>query len=60
VESFFGTLKKERIHDRGYLTPEKAKQAVFEYIGVYYNRQPGHSTLGSRSPAEFEPPTEVP
>jgi transposase InsO family protein len=54
VESFFGTLKKELIHDRRYATREDAKQDVFEYIEVFYNRQRRHSTLGYRSPAEFE------
>ena len=54
VESFFGTLKKELIHDRRYATREEAKQDVFEYIEVFYNRQRRHTTLGYRSPAEFE------
>jgi len=54
VESFFGTLKKELVHDRRYLTREEAKQDIFEYTEVFYNRQRRHSTLGYRSPAEFE------
>ncbi len=54
VESFFGTLKKELIHHRRYLTREAAKQDIFEYIEVFYNRMRRHSTLGYRSPAEFE------
>lgn len=52
VESFFGTLKKELIHGRRYLTREEAKQDIFEWIEVFYNRQRRHSTLGYRSPAE--------
>lgn len=59
VESFFGTLKKELIHDRRYATREEAKQDVFEYIEVFYNRQRRHTTLGYRSPAEFEAMREV-
>jgi transposase InsO family protein len=59
VESFFGTLKKELVHDRCYLTREEAKQDLFEYIEVFYNRQRRHSTLGYRSPAEFEAMTHV-
>ncbi|BAV33428.1 transposase [Sulfuricaulis limicola] len=59
VESFFGTLKKELIHDRRYLTREEAKQDIFEYIEVFYNRQRRHSTLGYRSPAEFEAMNQV-
>lgn len=54
VESFFATLKKELVHDRRYLTREEAKQEIFEYIEVFYNRQRRHTTLGYRSPAEFE------
>lgn len=59
VESFFATLKKELIHDRRYLTREEAKQDIFEYIEVFYNRQRRHSTLGYRSPAEFEAMNQV-
>lgn len=54
VESFFATLKKELIHDQRYATREDAKQDVFEWIEVFYNRQRRHTTLGYRSPAEFE------
>ncbi len=54
VESFFATLKKELIHDARYATREDAKQDVFEWIEVFYNRQRRHTTLGYRSPAEFE------
>ena len=54
VESFFGTLKKELIHHRRYLTREEAKQEIFEYIEVFYNRIRRHSTLGYHSPVEFE------
>ena len=54
VESFFGTLKKELVHHRQYRTREEAKQDIFEWIEEFYNRQRRHSTLGYRSPAEFE------
>jgi transposase InsO family protein len=59
VESFFGTLKKELVHERRYATSEEAKQDIFEYIEVFYNRQRRHSTLGYRSPAEFEAMNKV-
>jgi len=54
VESFFATLKKELIHHERYATRADAIQHIFEYIEVFYNRQRRHSTLGFRSPAEFE------
>jgi putative transposase len=54
VESFFHTLKVELVHHRRYLTRDEARQDIFEWIEVFYNRQRRHSTLGFRSPAEFE------
>jgi transposase InsO family protein len=54
VESFFSTLKRELVHHATYQTHEEAKRSLFEYIEVFYNRRRRHSTLGYRSPAEFE------
>jgi len=54
VESFFGTLKRELVYQRRYVTREEARQDLFEYIEVFYNRQRRHSTLGYHSPAEYE------
>lgn len=54
VERFFHTLKTELLHHRFYQTREEAKQEIFEWIEVFYNRTRRHSTLGYRSPAEFE------
>jgi putative transposase len=54
VESFFHTLKVELVHHHRYLTQDEARQNIFEWIEVFYNRQRRHSTLGYRSPAEFE------
>jgi transposase InsO family protein len=52
-ESFFGTLKSECAEGR-FASRTAARQSVFEYIEVWYNRQRRHSTLGYLSPAEFE------
>ena len=54
AESFFSTLKRELVHHEKYKTREEAKQSLFEFIEVFYNRRRLHSTLGYRSPAEFE------
>jgi putative transposase len=54
VESFFGTLKRELVYHRRYATRDEAKQDLFEYIEVFYNRQRRHSTLGYDTPAEYE------
>ena len=53
-ESFFGTLKFELIHDRHYQSRAEARQDVFEYIEVFYNRIRLHSSLGYLSPVEYE------
>lgn len=54
MESFFHTLKTEHIYFEHYLTREQAKQSIFEYVEVFYNRQRRHSTLGYVSPLVFE------
>jgi putative transposase len=52
-ESFFNSLKNERVHGAKYRTREQAKADIFEYVEVFYNRTRRHSTLGSRSPIQF-------
>ena len=59
VESFFGILKRELVYHRPYATREDARQDIFEYIEVFYNRRRRHSTLGYDSPAEYEAKTAV-
>jgi putative transposase len=54
MESFYHTLKTEHIYFEHYKTREQAKQSIFEYIEVFYNRQRRHSTLGYVSPMAFE------
>ncbi len=46
MESFFGSLKEECVGNRVYSSHEQAKQALFEYLEIYYNRQRRHSALG--------------
>ncbi len=54
VESFFATLKRERVYRRRYRSRAEARADLFDYIEVFYNRQRRHSLLGQRSPAEYE------
>ena len=54
AESFFGTLKNELIYRRPWLNRESARNAISEYIEVFYNRIRRHSTIGNISPAQFE------
>jgi putative transposase len=54
MESFYHTLKTEHIYFEYYKTREEAKQSIFEYVEVFYNRKRRHSTLGYSSPMLFE------
>ena len=54
AESFFGSLKKERIKKRVYKTRDLARSDVFDYIEMFYNRTRRHSHLGGVSPQAFE------
>lgn len=54
AESFFGTLKSELIHQTRYKTREEARNSIFEYIEVFYNRVRRHSYLNYQSPLSFE------
>jgi len=54
AESFWATLKTELVHHQQYATREQARQSVFEYIEVFYNRKRLHSSLEYLSPEAFE------
>ena len=54
MESFFASLKKELVHDEDYQTRAEARTSLFESIEVFYNRVRRHSSLGYRSPVEYE------
>jgi putative transposase len=54
VESFFASLKKERVRRRTYRTIAEARADLFDHIEVFYNRKRGHEHLGGESPVEFE------
>jgi putative transposase len=53
TESFFNSLKNERVHERRYATHADAIADLFEYVEVFYNRSRRHSTLGQVSPTQF-------
>ncbi len=59
MESFFGTLKTELIYFERFATRREAKAKIFEYVEMFYNRQRRHSSLGYKSPAEFEETKKV-
>jgi transposase InsO family protein len=54
AESFFHTFKTEHVYDYSYESRAAARQSIFEYIEMFYNRQRRHSALGYRSPVSFE------
>lgn len=54
VESFFATLTKELLLDGVFETRGQASRAAFEFIEIWYNRKRRHSSLGYRTPAEYE------
>lgn len=54
VESFFGSLKKERVRKRKYNDREEARSDIFDYIEFFYNRKRRHEHLNGISPVDFE------
>lgn len=54
MESFFGSLKMELVHFNSFRTRSEARQSVFEYIEIFYNRKRLHSALGYKTPISYE------
>ena len=54
MESFFSSLKTERVARKVYRTRDQARADVFDYIECFYNPSRRHSTIGYISPMEFE------
>ncbi len=54
MESWNHSFKVEAIHGEKFATRVDAKNHVFDYIDMYYNRKRLHSRLGYLSPAYFE------
>ena len=54
AESFFGSIKTELIHHHKFKTREEARNVIFEYIEVFYNRIRIHSANNYLSPVDYE------
>ena len=54
MEAFWSTLKWELIYRRAFEDAAEVRQAIFDYIEVFYNRQRLHSSLGYQTPADYE------
>ena len=59
TESFFHTLKTEMTNDLRTKSRQEARVSLFEYIELFYNRNRLHSSLGYRSPEEYEKLTNL-
>jgi putative transposase len=53
AETFFSTIKSERLHHRTYKDIEEARRDIFWYIECFYNRQRRHQALGNITPVAF-------
>jgi putative transposase len=54
MESFFSSLKTERVGRKVYRSRDEARADVFDYIERFYNPTRRHSTIGYQSPIDFE------
>ena len=54
AESFFASLKKERVQLTDYRTRQEARQDILDYISMFYNSYRLHSTLGYLCPNDYE------
>ena len=52
-ESFFNSLKNERVHGSRYETRDAARADIFQYIEIFYNRVRRHTSIGGISPVSF-------
>ncbi len=53
AESFFGSLKTERVFGSNYKTREDARRDIFDYIEMFYNCHRRHSFIGNKSPQKW-------
>ena len=54
AESFFHSLKTELVYHEKYQTRAEAKQSIFKYIEIFYNRKRRHSYLNYQAPLVYE------
>ena len=52
MESFFGSLENEMVHQNRFRTRDEARRALFRWIEAVYNRQRRHSGVGYLTPAQ--------
>ena len=54
MESFFASLKLEWVHGKDYANVQAAREDIFQYLELFYNRRRRHGALGYISPVDFE------
>ncbi|MFT7458648.1 MAG: putative transposase [Planctomycetota bacterium] len=54
MESFFSSLKTERVYQSTCQNRNEARTDVFDYIERFYNLRRRHSTLRYVSPMDYE------
>jgi len=54
IESFHSLPKKELVYQEKFKTRKDAKNKIFEYIEVFYNRKRIHSAIGYLTPIQYE------
>jgi putative transposase len=54
IESVISTIKNELVTRSRFKTRDQARLAVFDYIETFYNPRRLHSSLGHRSPDDYE------
>lgn len=54
AESFFHSLKTERVHHEKYASRAEARLRIFDYIELFYNRRRRHSALNYKAPLVYE------
>ena len=54
IESFWSRMQVELLDRKRWKTRVELANAIFEYLEIFHNRRRRHSSLGMRSPVEYE------
>ena len=54
MESFWSSMQIELLNRKKWKTPVELPNAILEYIEIFHNRQRRHSSIGYRTPMEYE------
>ncbi len=54
IEAFWSRMQVELLDTRRWKTRVELANAIFEYLEIFHNRRRRHSSLGMRTPIEYE------